>query len=76
MARTVYLVQKLDWQWNDEFFVIDEEIPVKVFARLSRAEGYRQKLEAEERNKWTPERDAQRRGDTTRFYEVLPVEID
>jgi hypothetical protein len=74
VPRMVYVVQKLDWQYNDVFFEIGSEIPVKAFARLRDATAYRQKLEVQAQRDWNEER--ARRGDTDRFYEVVPVEID
>lgn len=75
-SRKVYIVQRLHWVYQDDFFNIEDESPVKAFMRLSQAEGYRQKLEHVERENWSPERDRLRRGDTLQFFEVVSVEVE
>jgi hypothetical protein len=74
--RIVYIVQRLDWVYQDFLYNIEEEYPVKAFTRRSEAEGYRQTLEHDESKKWQPEYNERRRGDTLQFFEVIPVELE
>ena len=49
---TVYIVQKLHWEWNDEAFVLDNDTPIKAFESRDDAEVFCRKCEAEAREEW------------------------
>lgn len=49
---TVYIIQKLDWKWNDEAFVLRDDTPVKAFASHHDAEKLCEELEATARREW------------------------
>ena len=48
----VYLIQKLHWQYDDNFYELDNDSPVKVFVSRDDAEAERQRLDAAEREAW------------------------
>ena len=82
---TVYIVQKLRWEWNDEAFVLNNDTPIKAFESREDAETYCQRYEAEAREKWRGYgngRDDTYIGDqgvgtcVEAFYEVLEMEIE
>jgi hypothetical protein len=50
---TVYIVQQLDWEYNDTWWDMTDDTPVKAFASHSDAEAYCQQREAEQRNHWS-----------------------
>ena len=33
MVRTVYIIQKIDWEFDDDWHNIEEDTPIKAFAR-------------------------------------------
>jgi hypothetical protein len=73
--RYLYVVQKLDWQYQDDFYMIEDELPTRAFTRRGDAEAFRRKMEIEARRAWEAEaRDRDRRGDTDAFFEVVAVE--
>jgi hypothetical protein len=55
MARVqkAYVVQRLDWQYNDNWWDINELEPVKAFTDRERAERFRLELELEKRGDCT-----------------------
>ena len=78
---TVYIVQKLDWKYDDAFYCLSDDGPVKAFAKKRDAEVYRQTLEQKARREW------QNRGrphygedgysdEPTAFFEVVPLELE
>jgi hypothetical protein len=50
MSKIVYIVQKIDWQYNDEVFHVTELQPIKAFANREVAEKYRIEKEYEARD--------------------------
>ena len=79
----VYIVQKLDWRWNDEAFVLRDDTPVKAFASRRDAETLCEELEATARREWSPRNKSdtyigeQGRGEQVeRFYEVIAMELE
>lgn len=49
---TVYIVQKLDWKYDDAFHCLSDDEPVKAFAKKHDAEVYCHRLEKEARENW------------------------
>ena len=49
--RTVYIVQEIGWEYNDEYLETRQETPVKAFASREGAEAYRKQCETEKRNR-------------------------
>ncbi|MBB6048913.1 hypothetical protein [Armatimonas rosea] len=49
---TVYIVQKLDWKYDDAFYCLYDDEPVKAFAKKHDAEVYQPLLEKEARESW------------------------
>lgn len=45
----VYIVQKLDWKWNDDWYLLSSDEPVIAYEDRSRAEEFAATLEAQER---------------------------
>lgn len=80
---TVYLIQKLDWRWNDEAFVLREDTPVKAFASRRDAEALCTAMEAQVRAEWRGYRENDtyigengRGNEVERFYEVIALELE
>jgi hypothetical protein len=48
----VYIVQKLDWKYDDAFYCLFNDEPVKAFAKKHDAEAYQLTLEKEARESW------------------------
>jgi hypothetical protein len=79
---TVYIVQRLHWEYDDVFYLLDSEQPVKAFVKKESAEAYRQALEAEAKENWSAgyhrefitERGPEEIPEV--IYEVVPIEID
>ena len=46
-TRKVYIVQRLDWEYNDYYFDLKNDEPVKAFTYRDYAEFYRDELEKE-----------------------------
>jgi hypothetical protein len=55
--KTVYVVQEFGWEYNDEYFEIITDTPIKAFATLKQAESHKRILEREARRKWEIEVD-------------------
>ena len=49
---TVYIVQKLDWKYDDAFYCLSDDEPVKAFVKKRDAEAYHLMLEKEAREGW------------------------
>lgn len=47
MARMVYIVQQINWNYNDEFNYPEYGTPLKAFLHRTSAEAYRKQLEYE-----------------------------
>lgn len=47
--RTLYLVQRLHWMYNDETFLPEANDPIRAFANREAAEEYRRALEHQAR---------------------------
>lgn len=80
---TVYIVQKLDWKWNDEAFLLRDDTPVKAFTSRQDAEALCIKLESQARAEWSGRREdddyigEQGRGDKVeKFFEVIAMELE
>ena len=73
--QIVYIVQHLDWQYQDFLYGIEDEEPVRAFSDRRDAEEYRRQRDAEERTTWPEEKLARRSGDTEAFFEILAVEL-
>ncbi|MBB6048911.1 hypothetical protein [Armatimonas rosea] len=80
---TVYIVQKLDWKWNDEAFVLRDDTPVKAFASRRDAETLCEELESTARREWKTWHETntyigeQGRGESVEtFYEVIAMELE
>jgi hypothetical protein len=85
MRMTVYIVQKLHWEYDDVFYILEGEHPVKAFVKKESAEAYRAKLEAEAKKNWHQTYGPRHRAFVTErgleeipevIYEVVPVEIE
>jgi hypothetical protein len=50
--KTVYIVQEFGWEYNDEFFEIIMDTPIKAFATREQAETHKRILEREAREDW------------------------
>jgi hypothetical protein len=81
MSMTVYIVQRLHWEYDDVFFILEAEQPVKAFVKRESAEAYRKELEDKAKETWIAEH---RRECLTvngleeipeKIYEVVVVEI-
>ena len=59
--RTLYLVQRLHWRFNDEYYEPQNDEPVRAFANRAAAEVYRRALEYNARNDQTEEQDEEGR---------------
>jgi hypothetical protein len=76
---TVYLVQKLNWEYNDVFYEIFDHFPMRAFADQRDAEVYRQKLEVVERERWEKHDARTRQGEPVmnqKFYQVIAMEYE
>lgn len=49
MAQTVYIVQQIQWEYTDEWFIHGYDEPLKAFLHRDNAEEHRRALEAEAR---------------------------
>ena len=49
---TVYIVQTLHWEYNDEVFVLTDDAPVKAFESRLDAETFCQEQEVVARQQW------------------------
>jgi hypothetical protein len=83
-VMTVYIVQRLHWEYDDMFYLLDSEQPVKAFVKRESAEAYRQKLESETRKNWKQRYGIDHRDFVSEqgiehipqtLYEVVPIEI-
>ncbi len=83
---TVYIVQELHWEWNDEAFVLERDTPIKAFESRRDAEAFRDIREAEARRTWGIWRGNRRDNDqyfgekgradrADAFYEVIAMEL-
>ena len=78
--RLVYVVNRLSWQWTDEWYAVQGDEPVRAWASRADAERERERLEAEEA---ANPNSLRYRGYTPHtpshvpepFYEVVAVEI-
>jgi hypothetical protein len=52
MNKTVYIVQEFGWEYNDEYFEIILDTPIKAFSTREQAETQKQILEREAREDW------------------------
>ena len=73
--QTVYIVQRLDWVYQDFLYEIEDEQPIRAFADRRDAEKLCRRLDEEERALWPVAKLARRSGDTDAFYEVIVVEL-
>jgi len=80
---TVYIVQRLDWRWNDEAFVLRYDDPVKAFTSRRDAEALCEKLESQARAEWSGYRKTDdyigehgRGNKVEKFYEVIAMELE
>lgn len=81
---TVYIVQELHWEWNDEAFVLERDTPLKAFESLQDAEAFRDTLEMEARQSWKIyARDSKEYfgenghvESVDAFYEVIAMELE
>jgi hypothetical protein len=48
----VYLVQKRYWQFDDQYFVLEDSIPLKAFESREDAEAFRLLQELNEQQEW------------------------
>jgi hypothetical protein len=58
MARrriVVYTVQRYDWRYNDEYYYEDQQRFLQSFLSREKAEAYREKLEAEQSDRFSEE---------------------
>jgi hypothetical protein len=51
-VMTVYIVQRLHWEYDDVFFILESEQPVKAFVKRESAEAYRKALEDKAKENW------------------------
>jgi hypothetical protein len=72
-SRTVFVVQRLHWEYQDNFFEVEDETPIKAFADSGDAAIYRDRQDTEARASWPVE--FVRRGDTDAFFEVVEVSL-
>ena len=82
----VYIVQKLDWKWNDEAFVLRDDTPVKAFASRRDAETLCEELDRATRVEWEKDRYVQEKRpwigeggmvfEPELFYEVVALELE
>jgi ATP-dependent helicase/DNAse subunit B len=81
---TVYIVQRLHWEYDDVFYLLDSEQPVKAFVKKESAEAYRQALEDEAKKNWKKHYGIGHRDFVSEhgiehipqtLYEVVPVEL-
>jgi hypothetical protein len=82
---TVYIVQKLNWEWNDEAFVLSNDTPIKAFESRADAEALcalRNEAARDECSKhpWTYEKrpwigEDGMTFDVKDFYEVITMEL-
>lgn len=49
---TVYLVQKRHWQFDDDYYVLEDCSPIRAFESRDDAEAFRLEREAEEVRQW------------------------
>lgn len=49
MTQTVFVVQQVYWEYNDEWFAPEYDTPLKAFTRREQAESYRMAQEREAR---------------------------
>jgi hypothetical protein len=49
---TVYIVRRLHWEYQDHFFGLDDESPVKAFVSRRDAERYAEERDRDERVEW------------------------
>jgi hypothetical protein len=82
-TMTIYIVQKLHWKWNDEAFVLRDDMPVKAFASRRDAEKLCKELEATARQEWktwhkinTYIGERGRGEEVGQFYEVIAMELE
>jgi len=48
-AEVVYIVQEFQWEYNDEWFDLEGDTPIRAFVDRDMAEAYQQRREAEAR---------------------------
>lgn len=76
---TVYVVRQLHWEYQDCFYGLNEETPVKAFVRRGDAQRYATQCEAQERKRWAKLDAELRNGEQVRdqvFFEVVEVELE
>ncbi|WP_309714368.1 hypothetical protein [Armatimonas sp.] len=48
----VYIVQKRHWQFNDDYYILEDSSPIRGFESGDDAESYRLQCEEVEHNRW------------------------
>ena len=84
----VFVVQRLDWKWNDECFLLCNDAPIKAFESPDDAEAFRQKQERLARRAWNQDEKSRRDwrpdncigdqgfgSEPDRFYEIVALEL-
>lgn len=76
----LYIVQKLHWEYNDQFYCLADDTPVKAFARKQDAEDFRLQQEREARVGWLGNTGCLgENGDCDEpdaFFEVVALELE
>lgn len=81
--RTLYLVQRFQWCYDDEWHKPIQAEPIRAFANREAAEAYRRTLEIDARSDYTEEGDEygfvllpnKDQDFEVRFFEVLEVSV-
>jgi hypothetical protein len=77
----VYIVQKRHWEYDDQYMVLEDTIPVKAFESKQDAEAFRALQELSEREDWLLEKtlflgeDGPRPASEYPLFEVVETEL-
>ena len=72
-TMTVWIVQKLDWQYNDNFYKLEEDVPIKAFADPAAAQKHCNELTLLEQERWqTYSAQYEGSGDVVNFFGGFP----